>query len=110
MTQPDGTDKYRYCNHHHELTDEYELVDFGDGEFVANKAAIPLLKALNEAGLKTRTHHYDGQNRHGFVSILLGNVRAEVRVVNELDADRTKYNGQYELLIGWETDVQKATT
>lgn len=95
------TDKYKFCNHHHELTDEHEIVDFGDGEFVANKAAIPLLKALNEAGLKTRTHHFAGGN-HGFVSILLDNVRLEIKQVNEVDADRTKYNGKTELLILWD--------
>lgn len=96
------TDKYKYCNHHHELTDEHELVDFGDGEFVANKAAIPLLKALNEAGLKTRTHHFTHEDGHGFISILLDNVRIEVKTVNEIDADRTKYNGKKELLLIWD--------
>ena len=94
------TNKYRFCNHHHELTEGHEIVDFGDGEFVANKEAIPLLKALNEVGLKTRTHHYSGGD-HGFVGILLDNVTVEVRTVNEKDASRTKYNGKKELLISW---------
>jgi hypothetical protein len=93
------SDKYKYCNHHHELTEDCELVNFGDGEFVANKAAVPLLKALNEAGLKTRTHHME--NGNCFVSILLDNVSLEVRTVNEIDADRTKYNGKTEVLISW---------
>ncbi|WP_315823026.1 hypothetical protein [Paraflavitalea speifideaquila] len=35
------TDAYKFCNHHHELTPDYEIVNFGDGDFVANKAAIP---------------------------------------------------------------------
>lgn len=99
--RPESTDKYKHCNHHHELTDQHEIVDFGDGEFVANKVAIPLLKALNEAGLRTRTHHMD--NEGGFVSILLDNVRIEIKTVNEIDATRTKYNGKKELLILWET-------
>lgn len=94
------TDKYKYCNHHHELTDQHEIVDFGTGEFVANKVAIPLLKALNEVGLKTRTHHMD--ERGGFVAILLDNVRIEIKPVFEKDADRTEFNGKYELLILWE--------
>lgn len=94
------TEKYRYCNHHHEIGDRHELVDFGDGEFVANKEAIPLLKALNEVGLKTRTHHFDGGD-HGFVSILLDNVQVEIVTVNEIYATRTKYNGKKELLIRW---------
>ncbi len=93
------TDKYKYCNHHHELTDQEELVNFGNGEFVANRSAIPLLKALNETGLKTRTHHMDENG--SFVSILLDNVRVEIKEVNEVDATRTKYNGKFELLISW---------
>ena len=88
------------CNHHHELTEDHEVVDFGDGKFVANKAVIPLLKALNEAGLRTRTHHYEG-GEHGFVSIILDNVSLEVRKVHEVHSTRTKYNGKTELLIVW---------
>ncbi len=95
------TDKYKHFNHHHELDDEHELVDFGDGEFIANKQAIPLLKALNEAGLKTRTHHFDDDTDGAFVSILLDNAHVEIRQVNERDASRTKYNGKYEALIMW---------
>jgi hypothetical protein len=93
------TDKYKYCNHHHELTDGHEVVNFGNGEFVANKIAIPLLKALNEIGLKTRTHHIDESG--GFISILLDNVQIEVRKVGEAHSTRTEYNGKYELLINW---------
>jgi hypothetical protein len=93
-------DKYKYCNHHHELTDEHEIVDFGDGEFVANKKAIPLLKALNDLGLRTRTHHVDENG--GFFSILLDKgVEVSVREVNERDATRTKYNGIQEVLISF---------
>ena len=94
------TDEFKYCNHHHEITSEHELVDFGDGKFVANKKAIPLLKALNEIGLKTRTHHWDGE--HGFVSILLEDISIEIRTVFERDADRNKYNGKKEILIKWD--------
>ena len=95
-----STDKFKHCNHHHEIGDRHELVDFGDGEFVANKEAVPLLKALNEIGLRTRTHHIDSE-QHAFISILLDNAHVEIREVNERDADRTKYNGKYELLISW---------
>lgn len=94
------TDQYKYCNHHNAITDDHELVDFGDGEFVANKQALPILKALNEAGLRTRTHHIGGES-HAFISILLDNASVEIRQVNERDATRTKYNGKYELLIQW---------
>lgn len=93
------TDKYKYCNHHHELTEEYDIVDFGDGEFVANKKAIPLLKALNELGLRTRTHHIT-ENDSWFFSILLDDtINVEIRIVDERDSTRTKYNGMTELLI-----------
>jgi hypothetical protein len=93
------TEKYKFCNHHHELTKEHELVDFGDGEFVANKMAIPLLKALNELGIKTRTHHIDEEG--GFFSIILDNIQVEIKKVDERDATRDKYNGKYEILFNW---------
>lgn len=92
-----NTDKYVSYNHFHELTDDYEIVDFGDGEFVANKKAIPLLKALNDLGIRTRTHHITEDTQ--WFSILLDNVNVEIRTVNEVDSTRTKYNGKKELLI-----------
>jgi|GEM_PF-2199119 len=95
-----STDKYKHFNHFHELDNEHQIVDFGDGQFIANNQAIPLLKSLNEIGLKTRTHHID-DNEHAFVSILLDNVTIEVRPVNEIHSTRTKYNGKYELLLTW---------
>lgn len=100
MSNLESTDQYRHCNHHHEIDENYEVVDFGDGEFVANKAAVPLLKALNEAGLKTRTHHYTGEGS-AFISILLDDIHVEIKTVNEIHADRTKYNGKKELLLMW---------
>lgn len=73
----------------------------GDGQFVANKQAIPLLQSLNDLGIRTRTHHID-DTEHGFFSILLDDrIRFEIREVLEKDADRTKYNGRTELLISW---------
>lgn len=95
-----NSDKFKHCNHHHEIDEDHKLVDFGDGEFVANKEAIPLLKALNEAGLRTRSHHIEG-NGTAWVCILLDGVDIEVKEVMELHADRTRYNGKKELLIRW---------
>lgn len=93
------TDKYKKCNHYHELTENHEIVDFGDGEFVANKAAIPLLKALNDLGIRTRSHHIDS-NKEGWFSIILNpNIRFEVKEINEIHAERSKYNGKFELMI-----------
>jgi hypothetical protein len=95
------SEKYKYCNHHHELTDKHKVVNFGDGKFVANVEAIPLLKALNEIGLKTRTHHISSDSESSFVSILLDNAQVEVREVFERDAGRDRYNGKQEMLIWW---------
>lgn len=102
MNEPKHTEKYKHFNHHHELTDEHQMVDFGDGEFIANKAAIPLLKALNDLELRTRTHHVDDNG--GFFSILIDedkDLSFSFQHVNERDSNRTKYNGMSELLIHW---------
>ena len=94
------TDKYKHFNHHHELTDEHEFVDFGTGEFIANKKAIPLLKALNELGLITRTHHVDENG--GFVGIVMGkNIEVTIRGIHERDAERSRFDGKNEILIQW---------
>lgn len=94
------TEKYKHFNHYHELTDQHQIVDFGDGEFIANVAAIPLLKALNELGLKTRTHHVDDDG--GFFSILIDKVKDMIFSLNHInEAHRRKYDGETELLIQW---------
>lgn len=100
-TESQATPVYKKCNHHHKPTDRHTVVNFGDREFVANNDGIPVLKALNEIGLRTRTHHIEHES-HSFVSILMDeSVTFEIKTVNEIDADRTKYNGQIELLISW---------
>lgn len=96
-----ASDKFKDCNHHHELTEDYSVVDFGDGGFVANNQAIPLLKALAGLGIRTRTHHIDNSD-HGFFSFIIDpEVRVEIRQVYEKDANRTKYNGMTEVLVSW---------
>ncbi len=95
-----GTKKYKFCNHHREITEEQEMVDFGSGKFVADKIAIPLLKALNEIGLETRTHHIS--KKRGFVGIMLDNVDIEIRKVFERGATRRIYNNRFHLLISWD--------
>ena len=98
MKELKNTMKYAHFNHFHELSNEHEFVDYGDGGFIANKMAVPLLTALNELGMKTRTHHIDEEG--GFVSILLeDNITIEVRTVNERFRD--KYNGKKEVIIQW---------
>lgn len=91
------SEKYIHMNHHHELTENHTIVDFGTGEFVANNDAIPLLKALNELGIKTRSHHIDGKD--GWFSILLDNVSYKEHVVHEVHSDRTEYNNRKEVMI-----------
>lgn len=103
MIENKHTDKYKFCNHHHELDESYEIVNFGTGDFVANKEAIPLLKALNELGVKTRSHHIADKSS-GWFTILLDNVDVEVKTVHERDANRTEYNGKKELLISWNNE------
>lgn len=98
-SQPKATDKYTYCNHFHELTEDHEIVNLGDQDVVVNKEATILLKELNRLGLKTRSHHV-GDNEC-FLSILLDNTSIEVREVNERDSTRDIYNGKNELLIQW---------
>ncbi len=97
-----ATDKYKHCNHHHELTDKHTLVIIDGEEVVVNNDAMLLIQELNRLGLKTRTHHIDEDCNHPFLSILLDNVDISVREVNEKDADRKTYNGKKELLIQWE--------
>jgi len=98
------TKEYEFCNHHHKITKEQKIVDFGSGKFVADKIAIPLLKALNEIGLETRTHHIDESG--GFVGIIIDDVGIEIRKVFERDSTRTKYNGKLELLISWDRKIK----
>lgn len=104
-----GTDKYKWCNHHHEIDDQHEMITIDGENFVANIQAIPLLIELNKIGLKTRSHHIDGNqdNPYSWVTILLDNVEIEIRDVNEIDADRTRYNGKKELLIQWKKTLNK---
>jgi hypothetical protein len=108
LMEPKQSIDFKFCNHYHELTNKHSIVNFGDGNFIANDMAIPLLQSLNELGLKTRTHHIDENG--GFVSILIENgIRAEIREVNEFYADRTKYNGKTELLISWVSKLTDKT-
>ena len=96
-----NTDKYVHFNHHQELTDEHEFVDFGDGEFIANKDAIPLLKALNEIGLRTRTHNVTKDKC--YLGIFLDpDMKFEIEQVDEEYATRERYNGRTELVIRWD--------
>ena len=109
MLKPKSSNKYKKYNHYHEIDDEHTIVDFGNGKFVANNEAIPLLKALNNIGLRTRTHHI-GKEEWAFISILLDkDVSLEIKHIFEGYADRTKYNGKKELLISWKKQEKTNT-
>lgn len=96
---PKWTKKYQYCNHHHEIEPYQVLVDLGDGAFVADKDMIPLLKALNDSGLKTRSHC--GHTKERFVCIRMDNVESiVVRDITEQHSTRETKPGQ-ELIISW---------
>ena len=94
-----NSDKYKHCNHHHELTEDHELIKIDGLDVVVNKEAKLLIQELNRLGLKTRTHHVDKNG--GFIGILLDGVDFEVRQVFESDSTRDTYNGKAELLISW---------
>lgn len=94
------TEKYKHFNHHHEITNEQEMVTIGLEEFIADKKMIPLLKALNEIGLETRTHNYSEDGC--FIGIVFDNyTQIEVRKVQELHSTRTRFNGKTELILMW---------
>ena len=91
------------CNHHHEITEEQEVIDLGSGKFIADKKRVALLKALNDCGLITRTHCYGHESGVSFVSILMENdLRIEVKDVNERDSTREIKEGAKEILILWD--------
>ena len=57
--------KYKHCSHHHELTNNHEVITIDGEEIVVNKDAKLLIQEMNRLGLKTRTHHVDSNG--GFV-------------------------------------------
>lgn len=97
---PKPSKEHKHQNHHHELTSEQTVVDFGTGEFVADNQRLPLLKALNECGLITRTHCYGHETGCSFVSILMKNdLRFEVKKMGTDDGGREI--NETELLLMW---------
>lgn len=100
--EPKPTDKHKHMNHYHELTDEQEIVDFGTGKFIADKKRMPLLKALNEAGLITRSHCYGHETGHSFVGILMSeDVSISIHDAKETHSGRTFPEGMKEITIHW---------
>lgn len=94
-------DRGKICNHHHPIKENQQTVNYGTGKFVADVERIPLLKALNECGLVTRTHCYGHESDHSFVSILLrNNLSVEFREVSERHSGRN-FEGEKELLLRW---------
>lgn len=91
---------YTHVNHHHPLTEDHTVINLDGEDIVANTPAVELLLALNNSGLKTRSHHVEKD--YGWVTILMDNiVSLDIRDIYEKDTPRTKYNGKRELLISW---------
>lgn len=97
------TDRWKHFNHHHEIDLEtQERVGINGQNFIADKQMIPLLVALNNLGLETRTHDYTDGN--GFVSIILSeNIEVSIRTIYERDSSRGCFDGEKELLISWKS-------
>ena len=96
------TKEYKRFNHYHKITKEQQFVNFGTGTFIADKKRIPLLKALNECGLITRTHCFGHEIGYSFVSILLDeNMTVEFKIINDGYDDKRFPKGTPELLISW---------
>ncbi|MGD9157200.1 MAG: hypothetical protein PVG39_02215 [Desulfobacteraceae bacterium] len=74
MSKLTESDKYKHCNHHHELTENQEIVVIGGDEFVADKEMIPLLRALNDAGIKTTSHCCGHETNRPFIRISTKNI------------------------------------
>jgi hypothetical protein len=65
-------------------TSHQELVEINGKEFLADPEMIPLLKALNDAGLETRTH-CSGHGGSAWVTIRIKNINSvEVRNRDDL--------------------------
>jgi hypothetical protein len=98
-----GKDDDMYnCNHHHVISDDQEMVDLGRGAFVADKEMLPLLRALNDAGIATRTHCCGHGSGHSFLGIIIADgMHVDIRKVHETDAARDTFRGETELLISW---------
>lgn len=78
------TNKYKRLNHYHEITRHQKLVKLGGRKFVADKKMLPLLRALNNAGFKTRSHCYGHSTRRAWFSFILDkNVSFYIQPVNE---------------------------
>jgi hypothetical protein len=96
-----ATDKYKHMNHHHELTGEQEIIDLGTGKFVADKPMIPLLKALNDIGIRTRSHNYDSETGQHFVAICLDE-GMNVNITSGHENHSTRDNMcDNQVVIGW---------
>jgi hypothetical protein len=102
------TDKYNYCNHYHELTEDQKIVDFGTGNFVADREMIPLLRELNRCGLITRSHCSGHDGNHSFIAISKDNItdiqirnRDKLTNLKTLKTKNTEDKELNEILIEW---------
>lgn len=72
--------------------DHQEKIEIDGQDVWADPEMIPLLKALNDAGLITRSHCSGHGNEHAWVVLRMDNIE-DIQIRN---------NGQYkELILGW---------
>ena len=100
-SKPEPTDKYKHMNHYHELTERQEIVDLGTGPFVADKAMLPLLRALNEIGICTRSHNYDEKTGQHFVAICLDKGTSVSITDGHENYSNRKDMCDHQIVIGW---------
>ncbi|MCK5236914.1 MAG: hypothetical protein KAR06_08010 [Deltaproteobacteria bacterium] len=99
--EPRPTDKYKHMNHHHKLTPEQEIVDLGTGPFVADKPMLPLLRALNAIGLRTRSHNYNDETGEHFICLCLDK-GLTVEIKNGVERKSTREDMcTNQIVIGW---------
>jgi pyruvate-formate lyase-activating enzyme len=68
------SEKYKYCNHHHEPTEDQAIVNIGGEQFVADKEMISLLTAMNDLGIKTMSHCCGHETKKPFIRISTRNI------------------------------------
>jgi len=102
------TKKYRRFNHHHEIRPDQAFIKIDGQQFIADKKMIPLLRALNAAGLKTRSHCAGHKDIYSFLCLILDpETSIEIRPVSEIKSTRRFPAGTQELCIQWKRSARK---
>ncbi len=99
---PKPTYKFRHLNHYHQLTREQRLIKIGGRKLVADRKMVPLLKALNDAGFRTRSHCYGHETGRAFLSFLFDDsIQVSIHPVREYPRKGKYKPGTMELMLHW---------